>query len=227
MTNLATEWGIYTSHIGRRLFVFDELPSTNTYAAEHCEPGDAVLAYHQTAGRGRFDRVWQSRPQMSLLLSVVLAPPAELRRPSILTAWAAVGLAKAIEELGEGVRPVIKWPNDILIGSKKICGILIEQRRTTVVGIGLNLSQTTDDFAAVGLPDGGPNWTVLRKPRKASFWPATTASSPESLKNRPVVKSSWRVFTLHWIACRIAAWSPQDLVTRLPNVAGAQNVIFE
>jgi BirA family biotin operon repressor/biotin-[acetyl-CoA-carboxylase] ligase len=125
--------------------VYDELPSTNTFAAEHGEPGDAFVALNQTAGRGRFDRIWQSRPGQSLLLTVVVSPPMNLRRPSILTAWAAVGVAKAIEPMA-AIRTTIKWPNDLLIGEKKVCGILIEQRANTLVGIGLNLSQTTLDF---------------------------------------------------------------------------------
>ena len=150
MTSPCDEWHFGTAHVGRRVRVFDELPSTNTFAAEHGGEGEVVIALNQSAGRGRFDRVWQSRPETSLLMSVVLAPPPELRRPSVLTAWAAVGVAKAIELLA-AVRPVIKWPNDLLIGDKKVCGILIEQRANTVVGIGLNLAQTAADFA--DLPD--------------------------------------------------------------------------
>jgi BirA family biotin operon repressor/biotin-[acetyl-CoA-carboxylase] ligase len=146
------EWNFGTAHVGRRVLVFDELPSTNTHASEHDAEGDAIVALHQTAGRGQYDRVWQSRPGSSLLLSVVLSPPPELRRPCLLTAWAAVGVSHAIETLTD-LRPEIKWPNDLLVGGKKICGILIEQRARTVVGIGLNLSQTGADFASAGLPD--------------------------------------------------------------------------
>ena len=150
MTSPSDEWHFDTAHVGCRVRVFDELPSTNTFAAEFGEEGDVVVALNQTAGRGRFERVWRSRPGSSLLMSVVLSPPPELRRPSVLTAWAAVGVAKAIEPLA-AVRPVIKWPNDLLIGGKKVCGILIEQRTRTVVGVGLNLSQTAADFG--DLPD--------------------------------------------------------------------------
>ncbi|HUR55214.1 MAG TPA: biotin--[acetyl-CoA-carboxylase] ligase [Gemmataceae bacterium] len=143
-------WRFDTTHVGPRVLVFDELPSTNTFAADHCNEGDVFIALNQTAGRGRFDREWRSAPGRSLLMSVAITPPKSLRRPSILTAWAAVSVAKAIEPLA-AVRPTIKWPNDLLIGGKKVCGILIEQRERTVVGIGLNLSQTPPDFA--DLPD--------------------------------------------------------------------------
>lgn len=149
------EWHFDTAHVGRRVLVFDEVDSTNAVAAAAAGPdtdGLVVVARNQTAGRGRFGRVWQSRPGSSLLMSVCLAPPADLRRPSVLTAWAALGVAEAVFAL-TGVQAKIKWPNDLLIRGKKVCGILIEQGRSTVVGIGLNLTQTAEEFAAAELPD--------------------------------------------------------------------------
>jgi BirA family biotin operon repressor/biotin-[acetyl-CoA-carboxylase] ligase len=149
------EWHLDTARIGRRVLVFDSLDSTNTAAAALATPdadGLVILADFQTAGRGRFGRVWQSRPGASLLMSVVLYPPAELRRPSVLTAWAAVAVGEAVFSL-TGVQAKVKWPNDLLIRGKKVCGILIEQGRAVVAGIGLNLNQTPDEFAAAGLPD--------------------------------------------------------------------------
>lgn len=140
-----------TAHVGRRVLLFDELPSTNDTVAGQ-EPGTVVVADHQTAGRGQYGRTWVARPGTSLLMSVCLHPPDDLRRPVLLTAWAAVGVADAVQEL-TGRRAVIKWPNDLLVDGKKGCGILIEQRATTVVGIGLNLNQSADDFTAAGLPD--------------------------------------------------------------------------
>src|SRR5436190_696602 len=83
----------------RPVLVFDSVDSTNTVAAAFAQPehdGLAILADFQTAGRGRYGRVWQSRPGSSLLLSVVLFPPAEFRRPSVLTAWAAVAAGEAV-----------------------------------------------------------------------------------------------------------------------------------
>ena len=69
-----------------------------------------------------------------------------------MTAWAAVAVAEAVREL-TGVQARIKWPNDLLVRGKKVCGILIEQGHGVVAGVGLNLAQTADDFAAAGLPD--------------------------------------------------------------------------
>jgi BirA family biotin operon repressor/biotin-[acetyl-CoA-carboxylase] ligase len=90
-------------------------------------------------------------------MSVVLRPPPELRRPVVLTAWAAVSVAEAILAL-TGVQAKLKWPNDLLLRGKKCCGILIEQAGTpggltAVTGIGLNLNQAPEEFAQAGLPD--------------------------------------------------------------------------
>lgn len=150
------EWSFDTRHVGRRVVVYAELPSTNTTAAElAADPenaGTVVVADTQTAGRGQYGRVWQAPPGTSLLLSVLLFPPPACRRPVVLTALAAVAVAEAIRER-TGLPAHIKWPNDLLVGDKKVCGILIEQAAGTVVGIGLNVNQSAADFAAAGLPD--------------------------------------------------------------------------
>jgi BirA family biotin operon repressor/biotin-[acetyl-CoA-carboxylase] ligase len=144
------EWQFDTWHIGCRVLVFDELDSTNELAGRQTEPL-AIIARHQTAGRGRFGRVWRSRPGSALLLSVAFQPPTEFRRASVLTVWAAVAVAEAVQRLS-GLYAAIKWPNDLLVDGRKICGILIEQGAATVVGIGLNLNQTCEEFDAAGLP---------------------------------------------------------------------------
>ena len=151
-------WHFPTARIGRQVLVFDSLESTNSTAARlaasgEIEDGLVIVAEHQTAGRGQYGRVWQSRPGSSLLLSVVLHPPREVCRPVILTALAAVAMAEAVYAL-TGAQARLKWPNDLLVHGKKICGLLIEQHAASVVvGIGLNLTQTADEFAAAGLPE--------------------------------------------------------------------------
>jgi len=143
-------------HIGRRVLVYESLASTNDHAAEYAsntsEAGLVILTKHQQAGRGQYGRVWASRPGSSVLLSVLLFPPLAVRRPVILTALAAVAVAEAIRTL-TGLQARIKWPNDLLIKGKKVCGILIEQGLGTVVGIGVNLNQTAEEFARDQLPD--------------------------------------------------------------------------
>lgn len=156
MDSPSDTWQLDTRHVGRRVLVFDSVASTNDVAAglaaDPDSAGTVVIADQQTAGRGQYGRAWQSRPGTSLLMSVLLAPPEELRRPVILTAWAAVGVGEAIRTL-TGIQAKLKWPNDLLVRGKKVCGILIEQGAGTVAGVGLNLNQSSDDFAAAGLPD--------------------------------------------------------------------------
>jgi BirA family biotin operon repressor/biotin-[acetyl-CoA-carboxylase] ligase len=145
-----------TRHVGRRVLLYDTLPSTNDLAAElaadPANDGVVVVADFQTAGRGQYGRAWQSRPGASLLMSVAVHPPPQAGRPVVLTAWAAVAVGDAVREL-TGAEARIKWPNDLLVRDKKVCGILIEQRRGVVAGIGLNLNQTAEEFAAAGLPE--------------------------------------------------------------------------
>ena len=83
--------------------------------------------FEQTAGRGQYGRVWTAPAGSSVLLSVLLFPPPALRRPTLLTAWAAVSVCETIQELAN-LSATIKWPNDVLINGRKVCGILIEQR---------------------------------------------------------------------------------------------------
>jgi len=153
---LLSTWRLPAHNIGRTVFVYDSVDSTNNIAAalanDPANAGTAVLAGEQTAGRGQYGRSWQSPTGAGVWLSVLLAPPPDLRRPVLLTAWAAVAVADTARELtGKPTR--IKWPNDVLLAGRKVCGILIEQTQGTVVGIGLNVNQTVEQFAAAGLPD--------------------------------------------------------------------------
>lgn len=164
-----------TRHVGRRVVEYAAVPSTNDAAAGEPD-GTVVVAGFQTAGRGQYGRVWDSRPGASVLLSVVLFPPANLQRPVVLTAWAAVAVADAVAEFAGSADIRVKWPNDVLVRGKKICGILTEQTSVggelrTVVGIGLNLNQTAAEFAAAGLPTA----TSLADITGETFDPRTAA----------------------------------------------------
>lgn len=147
--------------IGHTRIHFPSIASTNDFAKiapftpDHS--GIVILADHQTAGRGQYGRHWASRPGASVLMSVVLYPPNPIARPVLLTAWVAVAVSQAVQQL-TGRRPRIKWPNDLLVEGKKLCGILIEMVNVggalrVVAGIGLNVEQTKEDFAQAGLPD--------------------------------------------------------------------------
>jgi BirA family biotin operon repressor/biotin-[acetyl-CoA-carboxylase] ligase len=194
-------WRFDTRHVGRRVYVYASVSSTNDLAAELARDpenaGVVVLAEHQSAGRGQYGRMWNSRPGCSLLASVLLFPPADLNRPVILTAWAAVAVSKAIRRL-TGLETSIKWPNDLLIQRKKVCGILIEQQRGTVVGIGLNLNQSVDDFSAAGLPDAGSLAIAAGSPidlpaaAQVLFQQLDTEYEQILSGNRQLLESDWK-----------------------------------
>lgn len=141
--------------IGEEILRLEEVVSTNTLALETPEylerHGLVLLARHQTGGRGRVGRQWASLPGRQLQFSVVLHPafPVEDFPLVALVAGLAVGEA-LVAELG--VRPQLKWPNDVLVGGRKVCGILVEARSgrngqpRLVVGIGINCNGAAADF---------------------------------------------------------------------------------
>ncbi|TQJ09475.1 BirA family biotin operon repressor/biotin-[acetyl-CoA-carboxylase] ligase [Lapillicoccus jejuensis] len=126
------------------------LPSTNRRALELARPGLVVLADHQSAGRGRLDRGWESPVGASLLLSATVPVPAT--GTGWLPLLAGLAVARAVREVA-GVRAVLKWPNDVLLPAdedRKVCGVLCElgsapgRAPVVVVGIGVNLTQGSD-----------------------------------------------------------------------------------
>ena len=158
-------WSLPTRHLGRRVLLYPRLDSTNSLALslghDPVNHGLVVLAHEQTAGRGQYGRTWQAPPGSSVLMTVLLFPPPPLRRPAVLTAWAAVAVSEVILQI-TGLEAKIKWPNDVYLQGKKVCGILIEQRNgggertpATAVGIGLNVRQPASFFEQAGLTLGG------------------------------------------------------------------------
>lgn len=132
--------------LGHPLVYVPTLGSTNTRAVELARAGAPegalVLTDHQTAGRGRQGRVWTPLPGRQLTLSLVLRPPFP---PHWLVMASALALTRAIEA-ATGLHPEIKWPNDVLIGGRKVSGILIESSDAyAVLGIGLNVNGTLAD----------------------------------------------------------------------------------
>jgi BirA family biotin operon repressor/biotin-[acetyl-CoA-carboxylase] ligase len=125
--------------------VLPQTASTNAVvAARSGEPaGLVVVAEEQTAGRGRLDRVWQSPPRAGLTFSVLLDPPAPV---SWLPLWGGLAVARALRELA-GLDAVVKWPNDVLVDGRKLCGLLAEVAGDRVVlGIGLNVTTRVDEL---------------------------------------------------------------------------------
>lgn len=143
--------------VGRELVCLSTVDSTNDEAKRRAVAGAnqglAVLADGQTGGKGRRGRSFVSPPGKGLYLSVLLRPTCSLRELMWLTSWTAVAVCDGIEAAC-GVRPGIKWTNDIILNGKKLCGILTElgmegesgQLQYAVVGAGVNVTQTAADF---------------------------------------------------------------------------------
>jgi len=137
-----------TDIIGKDVFYFKSISSTNIYAKQIAEKGIregfVVIADIQTHGRGRKNRMWFSSFG-GLWFSVVLKPNIPPDRGMFVTMVVSITVAQAIKKL-TNIDPVIKWPNDLLINGKKICGILTEfdikknKINYAVVGIGINLN---------------------------------------------------------------------------------------
>ena len=144
-----------TRFLGKPLHFFATLDSTNTYAArlarEGAPEGTVVIADSQSSGRGRLGRTWVSPPTVNLYLSVILRPPGPAAAAPQLSLLAAVAVAEAITQVC-GLTPAIKWPNDVLVGGKKVCGILAEMQTeaetlgAVVLGIGVNLNAPLTAF---------------------------------------------------------------------------------
>ena len=148
------EWRLPTKHLGRQVLIFAQMDSTNSYAAglgnDPANAGTVVIAHEQTAGRGQHGRTWQCPSGMGVLMSALMFPPPALRRPVVLAALAANAVCETIKRATE-LEARIKWPNDVLIRGRKVCGILIEQTGPTVMGIGLNVQQPESTFEDAGL----------------------------------------------------------------------------
>jgi len=139
-----------TDYVGREIHYFEKLSSTNTVAKEEAKKGakegTTIIAEIQTQGRGRLKRLWVS-PKGGVWLSLILKPEIEVEDAMKITLTTAVTVAKTLRSL-YGLNAEIKWPNDVLIGNRKVCGILTEaslNRKTAysiVVGIGINANFT-------------------------------------------------------------------------------------
>lgn len=143
----ATEWA------GCEIYYFDSIDSTNTKAKELAEEGHPsgtlVVADRQTAGKGRRGRSWESPSGIGIFMTLMLKPEINPNHASMLTLVAAMATTRAIRRV-TGVPAMIKWPNDIVMNGKKVCGILTEMSAQfdyinhIVIGIGINVHN--EDF---------------------------------------------------------------------------------
>jgi BirA family biotin operon repressor/biotin-[acetyl-CoA-carboxylase] ligase len=149
------EEALGTARLGTRFYYFPELDSTNNYARALAEGGApegvVVIAEQQSQGRGRLARRWESPPYVNLYCSIILRPTLPAARAPQITLTAAVALSETIACFSP-VPPMIKWPNDILAGGKKLAGVLTEavsgagKIDFVILGIGVNLNYS---FAAM------------------------------------------------------------------------------
>lgn len=141
--------------IGETLYIFDELGSTNAFAMERAKDqalsGTVVLADRQTAGRGRLDRSWFSPGKANIYGSLLLVPETTIQYLGWIPHMAGVAIAKALEQQ-TGIRIDLKWPNDLLIGGRKLGGVLCDSFRNSghqtcvVIGFGINVNITQSEF---------------------------------------------------------------------------------
>ena len=143
------EKALQRQRLGRKIHYFSALDSTNLYARKLAEEGalegEVVVAESQTGGKGRLGRSWVSPPNLNLYLSVILRPKLPPLHAPQITLMAAVALAETVQCFIP-LPAEIKWPNDILVGGKKLAGILTESSCDpgkilfVILGIGVNLN---------------------------------------------------------------------------------------
>jgi BirA family biotin operon repressor/biotin-[acetyl-CoA-carboxylase] ligase len=144
-----------TKIIGRKILSYASVDSTNTVAFALAEKGahegTAVFSEEQKRGKGRLGRSWSSPRHTGIYLSLILRPEIPPEKAALITLLAAVSCAEAIRKV-TGLRAQIKWPNDILVNNKKVCGILTEMQlagdkvRFIVLGIGINVNSKVSEL---------------------------------------------------------------------------------
>jgi len=203
-----------TRRLGRPALFFERVGSTNDVAHERAAAGAAegllVVAEEQTAGRGRLDRTWWAPPGSSLLVSLLFRPPVAAHLAGRLAMCLGLGAVEGIEGV-TGLRPALKWPNDLVLGGRKLGGMLSETRlvgarlRYAVLGLGLNVNGDFSE-APASLPD-------LEK----------TATSLSLVLGHPVD----RLPLLAAILSRCEAWYDRWLLAQEEPAAGGSGGLHE
>jgi len=144
-----------THFVGQRVIYYPRLSSTMVVAKQEAQLGAAegtvIIAGEQTAGKGRLRRIWLS-PRGSIALSVILYPRL-VYLPSLIM-LASLAVVRSIEKV-TGLRPQVKWPNDVLVNGRKVCGILIENDvrgdivACAIIGIGVNVNLRVSDYPEI------------------------------------------------------------------------------
>ena len=143
--------------IGRQIIVLQQTSSTNDAILEaattNSNQGLVLFAEHQTAGRGQRGNRWESAAGKGLWFSILLRPEIQIDESGRLTIWAIEGVSDVIRT-EFSLEPAIKLPNDVRLSGRKVAGVLVEMRaqekapHLAVVGIGINVNQSLEDFPA-------------------------------------------------------------------------------
>ncbi len=214
--------------LGRPLHFFDTIDSTNALAArlarEDAAEGTVVIADAQTGGKGRLGRSWVSPPGVNLYLSVILRPRKPASAAPQLSLLASVAVAEAIVQQMQLV-PSIKWPNDILVSGKKVCGILTEMQangprlRSVVVGIGVNINAPLSSFPEE-LQDKASSLFLMRgEPIDRAAFTVGLLTHLEKLyvlwleKGFPVVGAAWEGYASGLLGKSITVTAPEGTIS--------------
>jgi len=198
---------------------FGSIDSTNMrareLAAEGAEHGTVVTAAEQTAGRGRQGRTWTAPAGKALLYSAIVRPLEE--RHAMLPLAVPLAVCEAAEELRPGLECGVKWPNDVQVKQRKLAGILVEARPQdgwAVIGVGLNLSISRDEFPpdlrdqAVSIfasEEGGRGRSRRSLPAVAQAGPPPTPLTAAEVLNRHLAR--WLEADLDTV---LDAWRQRD-----------------
>ena len=203
---------------------FDSIGSTNTEAANQARQGAdeglCVIALEQSAGRGRHGRTWVSEPDSGLYFSIVLRPKLDLKYLPLLTLMSGVAVYDTLKEFG--LKPDIKWVNDLLIGDKKISGILAETVDTpngnaVIVGIGINLKSSNfpDEIAETAtslqaersgaVTSGNVEGALIKY---LSYWYAILNSDD----GPPEIVQNWRVRSSYFSGKAVRVTLPDSVI---------------
>lgn len=217
-----------TRLLGRPLHFFDTIDSTNTSAArlarEDAAEGTVVIADAQTGGKGRLGRSWVSPPGVNLYLSVILRPRKPASAAPQLSLLASVAVAETIVQQTQLV-PSIKWPNDVLVSGKKVCGILTEmqangpQLRSVIVGIGVNINAPLASFPEE-LQDRASSLFLMRgEPVDRAAFAVSLLTHLEKLyvlwleKGFPVVGAAWEGYASELLGKSITVTVPEGIIS--------------
>ena len=217
-----------TRLLGRPLHFFETIDSTNTYAmqlaAEGAVEGTLVVADAQTGGRGRLGRSWVSPAGVNLYCSLILRPPIAASLAPQINLVAAVAVADTMAGL-DGPPPAIKWPNDVLLSGKKVCGILAEMQtrgehlQAIILGIGVNLNVRLEAFPQELRDKASSLFVVTGTPVERAAFAASLLTHLEQAyllwleEGFPALRAAWERYAADLIGRQIAVAAQGEAIS--------------